>query len=209
MADNIPTAYKKSFNLDRNLGKGRYYRDLGMERSSEAKRFNLELTSAENARRVEDERKSLLSFLGAGLGFAIGGPTGMAIGYGLGKGGGGAMTYGGRPVEDYKVGTDPGKFDVSQEYEFEEVNRDLAAADKADFYSDIYDIGKVASLAWTMGGGSFTDPGNFTPWQLGGKTASSEFSGYGPGLFRTQEVIGVLEQVLFGENGEVLAKMRI
>ena len=187
MVDNIPTAYKKSFNLDRNLGKGRYYRDLGMERSSEAKRFNLELTSAENARRVEDERKSLLSFLGAGLGFAIGGPTGMAIGYGLGKGGGGAMTYGGRPVEDYKVGTDPGKFDVSQEYEFEEVNRDLAAADKADFYSDIYDIGKVASLAWTMGGGSFTDPGNFTPWQLGGKKAASEFSGYGPGLFRTQE----------------------
>ena len=184
MADNIPTAYKKSFNLDRNLGKGRYYRDLGMERSSEAKRFNLELTSAENARRVEDERKSLLSFLGGGLGLAVAGPAGMVIGYGLGKVGGGAMTYGGRAVEDYKVGTDPGKFDVSQEYEFEEVNRELAAADKADFYSDIYDIGKVASLAWTMGGGSFTDPGNFTPWQLGGETAASAGE-YGAGLFRT------------------------
>ena len=33
-----------------------------------------------------------------------------------------------------------------------------------------------------MGGGSFTDPGNFSPWHIGGKEAAAEGM-YGAGLF--------------------------
>jgi hypothetical protein len=165
-------------------GKSLLLADYGAEKFEEGETRAKDIETAGRARSVEQERKSLLSLLGGAVGLAFFGPAGMLIGYGAGKAAGGLGTYGGKAVEDYMVSEDVGMFDVEEKYELQDINKDLVAADKADFWGDVMDIGKVGALSFSMGGGSFADPGNFSPWQIGGKEAAAEGM-YGTGLFKT------------------------
>ena len=163
-------------------GKSLLLADYGAEKFEEGETRAKDIETAGRARTVEQERKSLLSLLGGGVGLALFGPVGMTIGFGLGKAAGGLGTYGGEAVEDYMVSEDVGRFEASEQFELQDINKDLRAADKADFWEDVLDIGKVGALAFSMGGGSFTDPSNFSPWHIGGKEAAAEGM-YGKGLF--------------------------
>ena len=163
-------------------GRARFLRERGMERAREGRSRDFDASQASRARSIEQERKGVGSLLGSVLLGSIFGPAGIVAGTTLGKVFGGAMTVGGKAAEDYKIGTGVGKFDVSEEYDIAAVNRSLEAADKADVWSDVVDIGKSAALAFTLGGGSLKDPGNFSATQFGGRTAAAE-GGYGAGLF--------------------------
>jgi hypothetical protein len=163
-------------------GKTLLYADYGAEKFEEEETISKDIEAAGEARTVEQERKSLLSLVGAGVGLAFFGPAGMTIGYGLGKAAGGLGTVGGKDVEDYMVSEDVGKFETQEKFELQDINKELRAADKADFWGDMLDIGTVAALSYKVGGGSFADPGNFSPWHIGGKEAATEGM-YGMGIF--------------------------
>ena len=163
-------------------GRARFLRDIGMERAQEGARRDYDVSQATRARSIEQERKGVGSLLGSLVLGAAFGPAGIVAGTTLGKIFGGAMTVGGKAAEDYKIGTDVGKFDLSEAYDIAEVNRSLEAADKADVWSDVVDVGKSAALAFTLGGGSLKDPGNFSATHFGGKSAIQQH-GYGQGLF--------------------------
>ena len=178
------TEYDPTKDFGYGAGKSRLLAAYGEEKWEEAEKRDEDIKLAGEARSVEQERKSLWSLLLGGVGLAVGGPAGMAIGYGVGKGIGGLGTIGGKAAEEYMVSEDVGRFEASEAFELRDINRDLAAADKADFWGDVLDIGKVGALAFQMGGGSFTDPGNFSPWHIGGKEAAAEGM-YGAGLFQT------------------------
>ena len=170
---NIPVQEDFPVQEDYGYGSGRslLYHDIGEEEFGEAVSRTEDIETAGRARSVEQERKSLLSFLGAGLGLAFGGPLPMLLG-----------TYGGKAVEDYMVSEDVGRFGRDEQFELQDINRELREADKADVWGDVLDIGKVAALQYTLGGGSFTDPGNYSPWHIGGKEAATEGM-YGKGIF--------------------------
>jgi hypothetical protein len=165
-------------------GRARFLRDIGMERAQEGARRDFDVGRASRARSIEQERKGVGSLLGSVLLGSIFGPAGIVAGTTLGKVFGGAMTVGGKAAEDYKIRTDVGKFDLSEEYDIADVNRRLELADKADVWSDVVDIGKSAALAFTLGGGTMKDPSNFSLTHFGGKKAAVEGM-YGQGLFRT------------------------
>ena len=113
----------------------------GKEQFEEAETLSKDIGLAGEARSVEQERKSLLSFLGAGLGLAFGGPLPMLLGFAGGKALGGLGTYGGKADEDYMVSEDVGTFGKSEQFERQDINKELRAADKADFWGDIMDNG--------------------------------------------------------------------
>ena len=163
-------------------GRSKLIHDIGEEQFAEQTTRAEDIDTAGRARSVEQERKSLLSFLGAGLGLAFFGPLGMVGGFAGGKALGGLGTYDGKAVEDYMVSEDVGRFGRDEQFELQDINRELREADKADVWGDVLDVGKVGALAYTLGGGSFADPGNFSPWHIGGKKAATEGM-YGPGLF--------------------------
>jgi hypothetical protein len=163
-------------------GRARFLRERGMERAREGRSRDFDVSQASRARSIEQERKGVGSLLGSIVLGSIFGPAGIVAGTTLGKVFGGAMTVDGKAAEDYKIGTGVGKFDTSEEYDIAAVNRSLEAADKADVWSDVVDIGKSAALAFTLGGGSMKDPSNFSATHFGGKEAATEV-GYGAGLF--------------------------
>ena len=165
-------------------GRSKLIYDIGEEQFAEQTTRAKDIGTAGRARSVEQERKSLLSLLGGAVGLAFFGPAGMTVGYGLGKAAGGLGTYDGKKVEDYMVSEDVGKFGRGEKFELQDINRELRATDRADFWGDVTDVGKVAALGYKLGGGSFADPGNFSPWHIGGKEAAAEGM-YGKGLFQT------------------------
>ena len=176
------TQYDPTKDYGYGAGKSLLLADYGIEKFEEEETRAKDIEIAGDARSVEQERKSLWSLLLGGAGLAIGGPMGMLGGFALGKAAGGLGTVGGKAVEDYMVSEDVGKFDTQEKFERQDINKELRAADKADFWGDVMDIGKVGALAFGMGGGSFTDPSNFSPWHIGGKEAAAEGM-YGKGVF--------------------------
>tara|TARA_R110002020_G_scaffold47896_2_gene136785 strand:- start:7824 stop:8462 length:639 start_codon:yes stop_codon:yes gene_type:complete len=165
-------------------GVARFLRERGMERAREGKSRNFDVSQASRARSIEQERKGIGSLVGSIVLGSIFGPAGIVAGTTLGKVFGGAMTVDNKAAEDYKIRTDVGKFDVSEAYDIADINRSLEAADRADVWSDVVDIGKSAALAFTLGGGSMKDPSDFSFKYFGGKKAAAEGM-YGQGLFRT------------------------
>jgi hypothetical protein len=163
-------------------GMANFLRERGMERAREGRSRDFDASQASRARSIEQERKGVGSIIGSIVLGSIFGPGGIPVGTALGKMFGGAMTVDGEAAEDYKIGTGVGKFDVSEEYDIAAVNRSLEAADRADVWSDVVDIGKSAALAFTLGGGSMEDPSNFSATHFGGKEAAAEGM-YGAGLF--------------------------
>ena len=163
-------------------GRSRLYAAYGKEEAKERKQYEKDIAAAERARRIQGERKGLLGMLGTVVGGALLGPVGMVAGQALGKFAGDRGTIDGKQAEDYKVSTETGQFGRSQVSDLKAINRELTRADKADIWGDVVDLGTTAMAAWTMGGGSFKDPGNFSLTHFGGKKAATEGM-YGRGLF--------------------------
>ena len=162
-------------------GMARLMSERGREQALERKRYEEQLAMAEKARRIESERKggwgTGLSLLGGAFLVPIGSVFGKALGQTIGE----RTKVHGRQAEDFKVGTDVGKFGVSQREELENVNRQLREADAADTARGYKDLGVSALGAFTMGGGDISDPsswGDFSPTQFGGQA-----KGGGIGLF--------------------------
>jgi len=151
MPENIPTGYKKGLNL------AQYYKDRGMERSSEAKKWNLQLRLAEDAFTADEEEKSWYSLagstLGAAIGFGTGGWEGAQTGWKVG--GEGGKWYQSEFISDYEpekyyTDTDVGKFDVSQKYDIEERNRRFKQADESRFWKDLTETMETVGSLWMM-----------------------------------------------------------
>ena len=147
--------------------------DIMTESYAESKLLSQEMTAAESAREIEDERKAWWGIgLSIGLGYLLG-PIGVPIGVGLGKVIGEYSTMGdGKQAEDYMVSTDVGKFHKEKRFQLEEINRNFAKYDKAELWTDIMDVGRSLMFTWSAGGGSLTKGGglsNFSPTKWGGK----------------------------------------
>jgi hypothetical protein len=136
-------------------GRTRLYRDIAQEEASEFGRYESELGKAEKASRQDIESSTLWQALfgtvGAAAGFALSGgnPYGAVKGWTLGKETGkwGQRATSGYDPEDYAISTDPGKFDVSQRYKFEDINRQFEDAARTRLYKDITGTGmSIASM---------------------------------------------------------------
>jgi len=135
--------------------------DVAVEDYEEQKRYEEELLAAEEAARKESESSSLWqtagSVIGAGVGFFAGGgfkgaAVGSTIGGEVGKWGQNIVVGRHYDSEDYALSTDVGRFDVKQQYEIEDINRQFAAAEKAQYWKDWAGTGKsLATLGLLKG----------------------------------------------------------
>jgi len=134
-------------------GRSRLYKDIGQEEAFELGRYNRELSSAEDALEKDVAGSSLWSLGGSVLAtagmFAFGSkdPKSLLKAWQGGGEGGKWLHRGisGYDPEDYAITTDPGKFNVSQRYDFEDVNRQFESADKSRFWKDATSTGTTAA----------------------------------------------------------------
>ena len=163
--------------MARGQGYGRLLAERGGEQAKEKARYERELELAERKRRIGAERESGWGLAGSLLGGLFGGPLGMVVGKGIGSFGADQFD----DSEKYKVSTEAGRFGRSQKHELENINRQLSDADRASDAMKWKDLGTTALSAFTLGGGSLTDPskwGDFSFTKFGGKGSE-----WGAGLF--------------------------
>lgn len=134
-------------------GRSRLLRDRGQEQVNERARYEREIVEAEDALRGESGKASLWQTIGSGVGavggFFAGGPAGAYKGYLVGKEVGrwgqkgfGAITGTSYDPKDYAVSTDVGRFDLSQKYDLEEINRQFEEAEESRKWQDITGTGE-------------------------------------------------------------------
>ena len=143
---------------EKGTGKSLLYKDIGQEQSFELGRYNRQLAGAETAREQDIESSTLWQALfgtaGAAAGFALGGPAGAMKGWTGGREAGkwGQRAFSDYDPADYAISTDPGKFDVSQRYDFEDINRQFEAAERSRLYKDITGTGTSIAALFASGG---------------------------------------------------------
>jgi len=151
-------------------GRTKLLYDISKEQAFEAKRYDEELTAAEDAAKADSEGSSLWQTLGTVAGalfFGLGG-GGIKGAYEGGIAGGeGAKwlhrLFSGYDPEDYSISTDMGKFNVQEAYKMEDVNRQFEDAHKSQFWQDVAGTGKaIGSLAYLGSdlGGMFGETGS-------------------------------------------------
>ena len=153
----MPTEQYNPLAGGRGLGRSRLYAAMGKEKAFEAKRYEEELTAAEDAARKETEGASAWQGIGSTLAavgtfLTTGGDiksTAKAWQWGGEAGKWGHRLVSGYDPEDYALSTDMGTFDVSKGADIEEINRDFEEAQNAQFWKDI--TGTGATLL-TLGG---------------------------------------------------------
>ena len=168
-------------------GRSLLYKDIGQEEAFERGRYERELSSAEDALERDVESSSLWrtlgSFIGAGIGFVgTGGtPQGAFKGWQVGGEAGkwGQRGFSGYDPEDYAITTDPGKFDVSQRYDFEDVNRQFEDAERSRLWKDITGTGTTVASMLALGakGDAGGEPVDWwTKYREGGRVGEGSFS---------------------------------
>ena len=141
----------------RGLGRSRLYAAIGKEEAFEAKRYEEELTAAEDAARKDTEGASAWSSVGKMIGLFAGLFSGNPYEGFLAGGEGGkwmhrfASDY--DPV-DYRISTDMGRFDVQDAYKMEDINRQFEEAYKSQFWQDVAGTGKTLGTMALLGGDS-------------------------------------------------------
>ena len=161
-------------------GLANLFRSKGIERATERKRYEDEITRAEEAAAEESKAGSLWQGLGsaagAAIGFVAGGPAGAYQGYHAGKevGRWGQRAKSDYDVDDYAVTTASGKWDTSAKYDLQQINRDMKAADEAGFWKDVTGTGMSAFSMLTApdlaGSEWFADPS----WNMMKQAGSEE-----------------------------------
>ena len=128
--------------------------DYSKEAHEEEKRWAKETREADKAREIEGERKtwwsigSTLACLGLG-----GGPICPVVGAVVGNVAKGVGTWKGQSIESFDLSEDVGKFEKGQIEDVRNYNRALDAADKAEFWQGIQEIGTSLLFSWKYGGG--------------------------------------------------------
>jgi len=145
----------------RGLGRSRLYAEMGKEKAFETKRYEEELTTAEEAAKRETEGASLWQTLGSVTGaliFGLGTKSFEGALEGWTKGGEGgkwlhrlASDY---DPEDYQISTDMGRFDVQDKYKMADVNRQFEEAHKSRFWRDVAGTGQALGTMALLGGDS-------------------------------------------------------
>ena len=135
--------------MARELGRTRLIADIAKEKAFERKRYETELTAAEDAARKESEGASAWSAIGSVAGAIFGGIgggfKGAMKGWTLG-GEAGKWSHrfaSGYDPEDYRISTDMGKFDVQDKYKMADVNRQFEEAHKSRFWRDVAGTGQA------------------------------------------------------------------
>ena len=142
----------------RGLGRSRLYAEMGKEKAFETKRYEEELTAAEDAAKREAEGASLWQTLGSVTGAILGmggGFEGAMRGWTAGGEGGKwlhrlASDY---DPEDYQISTDMGRFDVQDKYKMADVNRQFEEAHKSRFWRDVAGTGQALGTMALLDGG--------------------------------------------------------
>ena len=136
-------------------GRSRLIAEIGKEQAFEERRYEEELTVAEEAARKESQGKTLWSTLGSIGGAFAGAATmdprnifkGYTAGRELGKWGYNLMS--GYDPEDYALSTDMGRFNVTQDIDIRDINERFLAAHESQWYKDLAGTGKaVGTLAY-------------------------------------------------------------
>ena len=142
-------------------GRSRLYAEIGKEQAFEAKRYEEELTAAEDAARKESKGASAWQGIGSTLA-ALGTflttkdlkSTAEAWAWGGEVGKWGHRLASGYDPEDYAISTDMGRFDVQDAYKMEDVNRRFQEAYEAQFWQDVAGTGKTLGSMALLGGDS-------------------------------------------------------
>ena len=136
-------------------GRSRLIAEMGKEEAFEKRRYDEELVEAEEAAREESQGKTLWSTLGSIAGAAIGAATldpkniykGYLYGGEVGKWG--YNLFSDYEPEDYYLSTDMGRFNVTQDIDIKDVNRQFQEAHESQFWQDVAGTGKaVGTLAY-------------------------------------------------------------
>ena len=134
----------------RGLGRSRLYAEIGKEQAFEGKRYEEEVTAAEDAAKEETEGASAWSTLGSVTGALLlglgtkslkGAMKGWTLGGEAGKWG--HRLASGYDPEDYRISTDMGRFDVQDKFKMADVNRQFEEAYKSRFWRDVAGTGQA------------------------------------------------------------------
>jgi hypothetical protein len=125
---------------------------MGKEEAFEKRRYEEELTVAEEAARGESQGKTAFSSIGSVLGLLAGLKMGKPYeGYLAGREGG-TWAYNlmsGYDPEDYALSTDMGRFNVTQDLDIKDINKRFQEAHESQFWQDVAGTGKaVGTLAY-------------------------------------------------------------
>jgi hypothetical protein len=161
-------------------GRSRLFAERGREQASERKEYEAQLAAAENARAIQSKRKAGWSLFGKAVGSLLG-PGGIVVGDILGKTIGDLGTVGGKQAEDYDIAIDVGKFGVSKQHDYADVQAQLDRADEGEFWQDVTDVGQTALSSFKLGGGSLSEPGKFSFTQYGGHGSDTGYGVFGKG----------------------------
>ena len=66
--------------------------------------------------------------------------------------------------EDYAISTDPGKFDVSQKYDFEDINRQFEEAERSRYWKDVTGTGRAIATTLALGARGERDETGMDLW---------------------------------------------
>jgi hypothetical protein len=161
-------------------GATRVHYDYGKEAHDEQKKWGKEKREADISREVESERYTWWG-IGTTLGCLAlgGGPICPAVGAVVANVAKGVGTYKREAIESYDLSEDVGKFEKGQIEDIRNYNRSLDAADKAEFWQGIKDIGTSLLFSWTYGtsgkeGISIGEKiGSWSPTKWGGKEGTT------------------------------------
>ena len=137
-------------------GRSRLIAKMGKEEAFEARRYDEELVVAEEAAREESEGKTLWQTVGSVAGALAGAATGDPRNIYKGWLAGGETAKWGYnwlgsdyDPEDYALSTDMGRFNVTQDIDIKDVNRQFQEAHEAQYWKDVAGTGKaLGTLAY-------------------------------------------------------------
>jgi hypothetical protein len=144
----------------RGLGRSRLYAEMGKEKAFEAKRYEEEVTAAEDAAKIDAEGSSIWQGLGSTLAAFTTflttkdiQKTAEAWQWGGEAGKWGHRLVSGYDPEDYQISTDMGRFDVQDKYKMADVNRQFEEAHKSRFWRDVAGTGQALGTMALLDGG--------------------------------------------------------
>ena len=157
--------------------------DYSKEAHDEEKRWAREKREADTAREIESERKTWWSIGSTLICLGLnGGPICPVVGAVVGNIAKGVGEWKDESIESYDLTEEVGKFEKGQIEDVRNYNRSLDAADKAEFWEGIMDIGKAAAFSFKYGTASGADVGiaekieSWSPSKWGGQEGI-EFGG--------------------------------
>ena len=153
-------------------GRSRLIAEIGKEQAFEERRYEEELTAAEDAARKESKGASAWQGIGSTLA-ALGTflttkdlkSTAKAWAWGGELGKSFYRLASGYDPEDYRISTDMGRFDVQDKYKMADVNRQFEEAHTSRFWRDVAGTGQTLGTMAFLGGDSEGASEGVSAWE--------------------------------------------